>query len=334
MRKITFRPLLLAVISILILCSPSYAKITPLKVTFIDVGPGDCILIQTPDDGIKNNGKCEGKIILIDGGEKAGDDNVVIPYLKSHGINTDRPIDVLIMTHSDKDHVGGLIPVIKNYQVKMILDPGFNGESNLYKKTFVDAASKECGAAYYHPLVGTLISKEGDALDWGSELQVRVLHSSAEADEVNNASIVIRLKYGEVSFLFPGDIAGKDRENKDPSKPPKYAEKELLDKFSGEIRSTVLKVPHHGSETSSTIAFISAVSPRYAIICAGNKEYNGTLLPQASVLKRYKDKGIEIYRTDRDDQDKLTSETPRDDNIIFTTHGTLKGITIEYEELL
>lgn len=301
--------------------------------TFIDVGHGDCILIQTPDDGIKNNEKCEGKVILIDGGEKPMGEKAVIPYLKSQGINTDRPIDVLIMTHPDSDHVGGLISVIENYQVKMILDPGYKGKSDLYKKTFVYAATMEPGAAYYHPLVGTLISKEGDPLDWGSELQVRVLYSSAEvkpANEPNNASIVIWLKYKEVSFLFPGDIEGKGL--KDSPDELKYAEKELLDRFSGDIKSTVLKIPHHGSESSSTNAFISAVSPRYAVICAGNREFKGTLLPQASVLKRYEDKGVIIYRTDRDDQKKSYTRTFGDDDIVVISDGTLNGTTIEYEK--
>lgn len=323
----------IAILVTLVFFVTSYAiagDISKLKVTFIDVGHGDCILIQTPDDGIKGNNKYEGKIIIIDGGEKIEGKKVIIPYLERHGITKEKPIDCLIMTHADADHVGGLMPVIETYQIKSILDPGYKGKSRLYRKTFCKLASKEENCKFYKPLVGTLIKNEGDTLDWGSELEVRVLSSKQEVKDINNSSIVILIKYGKVSFLFVGDAEGKER--KDSPDVLKYEEKDLVKKYSNRLKSTFLKAGHHGSESSSTNAFIDAVSPNYVIICAGNKRFLGTLLPDESVIQRYEKRGIKIYRTDRDDLKKLPSEASGDDNIVITTDGTIKGTKVRYED--
>ncbi len=293
-------------------------------------GHGDCILIQTPDDGIKGNGKYEGEVILIDGGEQIEGKKVIIPYLESHGIKEDIPIDVMIMTHCDADHVGGLVPVIQSYQVKAILDPGYPGKSILYKRTFCNLAREEKGCKFYRPLVGTLIKKEGDCLNWGSELEVRVLHSDKDADEPNNSSIVIWFRYGEVSFLLVGDAEGKKRV--DSPTVLKFAEKEMVDKYDGKLKSTFLKAGHHGSESSSTNAFVEAISPRYVIILAGNKKFSGTILPDKTVIDRYEKRGIKIYRTDRDDQKKESSKASGDDTIVITSDGSLKGTEIGYED--
>lgn len=307
---------------------PLYAQ-TPLKVTFIDVGHGDCILIQTPDDNIKGNGKYEDKVILIDGGEKIEGKRVIIPYLKSHGIKENKPIDFLIMTHAHSDHLGGLAPVIQTYQIKAILDPGYKAKTRLYKN-FCKLAAKEPNCKFYKPLVGTLIEKEGDSLDWGSELEVKVLNSEREAEEPNNTSIVIWFKYGGVSFLFVGDAEGKER--KDSPEVLKFVEKDLVEQYGSRLKSTFLKAGHHGSESSSTNAFIGAVSPDYVIICAGNKKFSGTLLPDKSVIERYEKRGIKIYRTDKNDRKKPSDKTSGDDHIAITTDGTLRGTKIGYED--
>jgi beta-lactamase superfamily II metal-dependent hydrolase len=303
---------------------------TPLKVTFIDVGHGDCILIQTPDDGIKGNGKYEGEIILIDGGESIEGRRIIIPHLQSHGVGKDKPIDFLIMTHAHSDHLGGLIPVIQAYDVRAILDPGYKARTRQYR-TFCKLANEEPGCKFYSPLVGTLIKKEGDSLNWGSELEVKVLNSEQEANDPNNTSIVIWLRYGEVSFMLVGDAEGKER--KDSPHVLKFVEKDLVEQYGNKLKSTLLKAGHHGSESSSTDAFINAVSPAYVIICAGNKKFSGTLLPDQSVIKRYEKRGIKIYRTDRNDRNKSSDKTSGDDHIIITTDGTSKGTNISYADM-
>ncbi len=318
--------ILLVLVSLLWPFLNSWAEISPLKLTFIDVGHGDCILIQTPDDGVPNNGINEGKIIIIDGGEKREAKRAIIPYLKSHGIPTSTAIDYLIMTHAHSDHVGGLIPIIQTYSIKAILDPGFKAGTGLYR-SFVKLAKRERDCHYCCPLVGSLITKEGEQLDWGSELEVRVLNSDKDAEEINNTSIVLRIRYGEVSFLLVGDAEGKDR--KDPPSVLKFVEKDLV-AVGGELKSTFLKVGHHGSESSSTDAFIDAVSPEYAIICAGNKKFAGTLLPDKTVIERYEKRGIKIFRTDRDDQKKSSSRTSGDDSIVIISDGTRQGTRIKY----
>lgn len=324
------KKIIILIICLIFLFSSFLYAQTPLKVTFIDVGHGDCILIQTPDDNIKGNGKYEGKIILVDGGERKEGKRVIIPYLENHGIREDKPIDFLIMTHADADHVGGLVPVIQAYQIKAILDPGFKGKSNLYKKTFCKLAKKELNCKFCKPLVGTLISKKGESLDWGSELEVKVLSSDKDAENINDSSIVILLRYGDVSFLLPGDAGGKER--KDPPTVLKHVEKDLIEEYGNRLKSTFLKAGHHGSESASTNAFIDTVSPLYVIICAGNKEFNGTLLPTKTVIERYEKRGIKIYRTDKDDQKKSPSEASGDDHIVITSDGTLKGTEIRYED--
>ncbi|MFA5063139.1 MAG: MBL fold metallo-hydrolase [Candidatus Omnitrophota bacterium] len=315
---------------------------TPLKVTFIDVGHGDCILIQTPDDGKKGNGKYEGNIILIDGGEYKEGNKVIIPYLKSHGVPQNSSIDYLILTHAHSDHLGGLIPVIENYNIKAILDPGYDPPQNIRKNNigdgekkkrtgypeFLKLAREEKNCKFYRPLIGTVIKKEGDTLNWGSELQVRVLNSKKVAKDPNNTSIVIRLQYGEVGFLLVGDAEGKER--KDSADVLKFVEKDLVNEYGNALKSTFLKAGHHGSESSSTNAFIDAVSPQYVIICVGNKKFSGTLLPDKSVLGRYEKRHIKIYRTDRDDESKDSAETSGDDHIVITTDGTLMGTKIDY----
>lgn len=233
------------------------------------------------------------------------------------------------MTHAHSDHIGGLIPVIEEYKVKTVLDPNRKKVTYGIYGDFVSVVKKEPGCKYYKPLVGTLIKKEGDSLDWGSELEVKVLNSEQEADNPNNTSIVLWIKYGEVSFMFPGDAEGKKR--KDSPDKLKFVEKDLVEEYNGKLKSTFLKAGHHGSESSSTNVFIDAVSPEYVIIMAGNKKFRGTLLPDKSVVKRYENRGIKIYRTDRDDERKDSSEASGDDHIVISTDGTLQGTEIRYE---
>lgn len=309
---------------------PVYAKPpSPLQVTFIDVGHGDCTLIQTPDDDIKGNGKCEGKTILIDAGEASEGAEVAIPYLEAHGVTKDKPIDFLVMTHAHSDHLGGLIPVIKHYQVKAVLDPGYEADTDQYAE-FKELAEDEPNCTYYCPLVGTLIQKVGDNLDWGSELEVKVMHSDKDTKKLNNSSIVIRLKYGEISFLLDADAEGKER--KDKPEVLKFAEKEMVGQYGKGLKSTFLKVGHHGSESSSTNDFIKNIAPQYAIICAGNKKFSKKVLPDDSVIKRYEAAGVKIYRTDRGDKYKLPARAAGDDHIVVTTDGSRRGTHVQYEE--
>lgn len=143
--------------------------------------------------------------------------------------------------------------------------------------------------------------------------------------EVNNASIVLKLTYGNHSFLFMGDAEGKDRDDLPDS--ARYVERILLQNPS-QLQSTVLKIAHHGSETSSTMPFIQAVNPEVVIVQSGRKPFgpHGTFLPDATTLQRYCDHvpNVRIYRTDQgDEQAGLSGRDAVDgDDITIRTNGS------------
>jgi competence protein ComEC len=221
---------------------------------------------------------------------------------------------MVIATHAHSDHMAGLIPVIQSFPIKIITQPGYKKDAKFYQE-FVKAANDEPNCKYYPKMIPDLVPKEGDLLNWSKELEVTVLNSNPKVNEetVNNSSIVIKIAYGKVSLLLMGDAEGKNRN--DSPKTIKYVEKHLVDKYGNILESTVLKVAHHGSETSTTLLFLDKVKPKYAIISAGNKKFGSTLLPDETVIARLEQNGIKIFRTYFDDQDKSWQDTPADDHI-------------------
>jgi competence protein ComEC len=149
----------------------------------------------------------------------------------------------------------------------------------------------------------------------------------------NNSSIVLRLQYGEDVFLFMGDAEGKDRED-DPH-PPQYVEKILLDTVPERLDATVLKIAHHGSETSSTTRFIEAVDPEIVVVESGRHSFRGTFLPDSATLQRYCDHNsdIRIYRTDQNDEAAglLERDAVDGDHIVLRTNGSgnLEAIALD-----
>jgi competence protein ComEC len=305
-------------------------EITPLDVTFVDVGHGDCIWIRTPDDGIKGNGIYEGYNIIIDGGPSS---QRIKDIMLDLGLRWGSEIEWMINTHAHNDHYRGLIGMLEMYRVKRIIDPGYQSSSTFFG-AFCWVALIEPHSIFYFPAVGipsipgtkSLGQSVPLKLDWGEELDVEILYSNPAVSDstVNDSSLVIRMEYGDVSFLFTGDLEGKYRPDSygyhDPDHPI-GAERYLLDSYVGEdenrLRSTILKIPHHGSETSSTNPYIEAVAPKEGIIMAGNRHG----LPDGSLIKRYESHGVRIWRTDRLDRGKSGSECHGDDHIVVTTDG-------------
>ena len=224
-----------------------------LHVVFFDVGQGDAIFIQSPT----------GQQVLVDGGP---DPTTLLARLGGQMPFWDRSLDLVVLTHPDEDHLAGLVPVLERYRVGQVFDVGYPSDTPAYTQWRELLAEKE---------IPVLDSRSGTqvALDGGVELTVlhpgRELVENTEADS-NNNSIVIRLIMGQFSLLLPGDIEAK-------------VERELI--RSGQpLASNVLKAPHHGSDTSSSLAFLQAVNPQLVVISVGQDNRFGH--PSPEVLQR------------------------------------------------
>jgi competence protein ComEC len=236
-----------------------------LIVTFLDVGQGDCILLETP----------AGKKIMIDGGgtdRPRGEDSVgtriVIPFLRRKGINK---LDLVMLTHPHNDHVGGLNPVLARIKVDRVIDNGAVYDSAAYRrfKSLIAANRIKYSAG-----------RTGQALNFGDGISGRLFRPSV--GEVNSDSLAMRITYGKVSFMFTGDLEAP-------------GEEQIM---AHALCSTVLKVGHHGSRTSTTERFLRAVSPRIAVISVG--QGNRYRHPAPVTIARLRGAGAKVYRTDQD----------------------------------
>jgi competence protein ComEC len=252
---------------IALITHPFPSKSKNLRMTVMDVGNGDSILIEFPGN----------KKMLIDGGGSAfGDydigERVVSPVLWNKGI---KKIDYLVLTHSHPDHLYGLFSVAKNFRIKEFWESISPAEDKAYQ-------------AFKKSLSLKTIKKElfkGASLQIG-KTNVKILHP--EKPEIppisvhNNQSLVMMITFCKTSFLLTGDAEYQ-------------AEQNILSSYQ-DINCQVLKCPHHGSDSSSTESFIKAVSPEIVVISVGRNNLYG--LPDRDVIRRYEKTGSEIYRTD------------------------------------
>ncbi len=218
-----------------------------LEVTFLDVGQGDAICVRFPDH----------KVLLIDTGPRnptydAGK-SILAPYLLHENI---RSVDAVLITHSERDHTGGLEYLQGHFRIREIL--GNENPPSLGKLTLSDSADIEV----IHPSPAFLESGN---------------------HRTNDLSVVLRIRFGGVSFLFTGDIESK-------------AETQICNEVL-ELKATVLKVAHHGSRTSSSQTFLNATDPQIAVISCGRNR--GGRFPSFEVLTRLKELGLRLYRTDQ-----------------------------------
>ena len=228
-----------------------------LNIHFIDVGQADAILIDNKDFEV-----------LIDGGNNKDGKNVV-SYLKKY---VDGPLELVIATHPDADHIGGLDNVIKSYAVSKIIDSGAKKDTKTYKEYWK--------AAQNEPNCQVLFDDDMN-LDLGHGAKLQVIETGDGYKDANDNSVVAQLNYGNVSILLTGDME-------------KEAERASLSKFG---KVTVLKSGHHGSATSSSQNLLDILQPECVVISAGKENKYGH--PHRAVLERYFNSSAAVYGTFR-----------------------------------
>lgn len=238
----------------------SLSATQPLVVTFLDVGQGDAIWVKTP----------EGFDLLIDGGPQSAGAGLV-SYLLAHGC-TD--IEVMVLTHPHADHVGGLVTVLQSMPVYSVWYSGQSYSSSVYSQFLNLVSSKS---------IPTVIVSAGYNIGVGS-VNFAVVHPSTIGSDPNDNSVVLRVSYGTVDFLLTGDVEAS-------------GESEILS-HGYTVQSEVLKVAHHGSDTSTSAGFLSAVAPNVAVISVGAGNSYGH--PSESTLTRLANMFVTVYRTDLD----------------------------------
>jgi competence protein ComEC len=229
-----------------------------LKVTFLNIGQGDAILIETPD----------GVQMLIDGGP----DGTVLRELASTMPWFDRTIDIVLGTHPDKDHIGGLVDVLERYTVDHIITT----ENLMTAKSYRTALNQE-GAEI-------TMARSGQVYSLGASTTVTVFSPASDPSmlETNTASIVVQVRYGDIAFMLTGDA-------------PSSIENYLVTTYGNQLESEVLKLGHHGSKTSSSHEFLTAVEPQFAVVSSGRDNSYGH--PAKEVVERVGELDIPLVNT-------------------------------------
>lgn len=230
-----------------------------LQVIFIDVGQGASQLIITPT----------GKTLLIDAGNN-DQEQVMLNTLKRYGVTR---LDIVIGTHPDADHIGGLDKVIDQLSIGKIYMPKVSSNTKTFESVLRSIQRKG---------LKVTTAKAGLTLNLDSGVQVNMIAPLSRYEDINNNSAVVKVTYGKRSFLLTGDAEAE-------------SEKDML-ASGANLRSDVLLVGHHGSKSSTSTAFLKKVNPQYAVIQSGKGNKYGH--PTQTILKRLQKQGVKVYRND------------------------------------
>ena len=247
-----------------------WAETSPERLTFavLDIGQGDALYIKSPT----------GVEVLVDGGRG---DGALLRELSNVMRAGDRTIDAVVATHPDADHIGGLVDLLKRYEVQAFIESGIEKQNSL-----TDALEEEVTK---HK-IPTYVARRGMSLELGGGARLDVLFPDIDVsyfgERSNDGTIVARLVYGDTSVLLTGDATF-------------FTEGRLLAiSTSTELMSDILKVGHHGSKYSTGEAFLEAVQPSTALISVGAKNTYGHPAPR--VLELFGKSGITVLRTDEE----------------------------------
>ncbi|MFA6353799.1 MAG: ComEC/Rec2 family competence protein [Candidatus Paceibacterota bacterium] len=229
----------------------------------LDVGQGDSLFIESPT----------GTQIMFDGGPSRS----VLGSLTRIISPFDKSIDALVITNPDSDHIGGFLDILKNYKVGRVFESGTLTDSKIYQSLREEMKKQN---------IPDILVKKGMKLDIGGGVIIDILFPDRDVSAwaTNDGGVVAKLSFGETSIMLTGDVTAK-------------TEKIILEEnYSLQLASTILKVGHHGSRTSSSISFVKAVMPSYALISDGKDNNYGH--PHQDTLDTLAQFGAKIFRTD------------------------------------
>ena len=245
---------------------------------FIDVGQADCILLI-----------CDGQAMLIDAGNP-NDDDIIIEYLEKYNV---KHLSYVVATHPHSDHYGAFTSVLQHVTVDTVYSP--------FKATNISGFNQFINFVHYSMRNQVTVPEVGKQFYLGSARATVLGPLRTDYEDINNTSIVLRVEYGDLTFLFTGDMEGE-------------AELELVN-TGVDLKADVIKVGHHGSYSSSWYQFLRAVQPAYGVItCGRDNEYGH---PHESVLSRYRDADVKLYRTDL--QGHIVCRSDDGKTLTFTT---------------